>query len=134
MKKAAVGFWILSAVLIVLSCLSFAKGFALKNDYYRSESYPSLNQYAYVGGDAYNYIINGTYFTGYSTIGSAAALGAVVLLCTGTILFARTPKASSPRGCAPAREEQPAPSAYSVTVSCDLPEQNDGGSGGTPAP
>lgn len=132
MKKAAVGFWILSAVLIVLSCLSFAKGFALKNDYYRSESYPSLNQYAYVGGDAYNYIINGTYFTGYSTIGSASALGAVFLLCTGTILFMSPAKAVPPCSHVPAHEEQPAPSAYSVTVSCDQPEQNDGG--GTPAP
>lgn len=133
MKKAAVGFWILSAVLIVLSCLSFAKGFALKNDYYRSESYPSLNQYAYVGGDAYNYIINGTYFTGYSTIGSASALGAVFLLCTGTILFMSPAKAVPPCSHVPAHEKRAVPPAYNVSVSYD-PSKKKNDNSGFPSP
>ena len=85
-KSFAVLFWILSAALILLSCVIFAKGFDVKDNYYSSENYPSLNMNAYVGGNAYNYIINGTYFAGYSAIGSAAALGAVILLCTGAVL------------------------------------------------
>lgn len=34
----------------------------------------------HVGGDAYNYIINGTYFTGYVVIASATLLSGVILL------------------------------------------------------
>lgn len=35
----------------------------------------------YVGGDAYNYIINSNYFTGFMVLGSSAALGAIMLIC-----------------------------------------------------
>ena len=133
MKKIAVLVWILSTVLIVLSCLSFWKGFSLKNDYHLDEDYPSLNQHAYVGGDAYNYIINGTYFTGYSTIGSAAALGAVVLLCTGTILFMSPAKAVPPCSHVPAHEKRAVPPAYNVSVSYD-PSKKKNDNSGFPSP
>ncbi|NLE03996.1 MAG: hypothetical protein GX638_04210 [Crenarchaeota archaeon] len=33
---------------------------------------------SYVGGDAYNYIINGTYFTAFSVLGVAFGLGAFI--------------------------------------------------------
>ncbi|MDR7856063.1 hypothetical protein [Tissierella sp.] len=37
---------------------------------------------AYVGGDAYNYIINANYFTGYMVLGLALILiGGIILIC-----------------------------------------------------
>ena len=35
-------------------------------DNYRNSDYSSTSHNAYVGGDAYNYIINSNYFTGYT--------------------------------------------------------------------
>lgn len=125
-KSFAVLFWILSAALILLSCVIFAKGFDVKDNYYSSENYPSLNMNAYVGGDAYNYIINGTYFAGYSAIGSAAALGAVILLCTGAVLYG-SPIEEPVSAEKPAHEkQQPDVSPYSATVSFEPPESGGG--------
>lgn len=68
---------------IIISIVFFAKARDVKEHYYNSD-YSSKN--AYVGGDAYNYIINGTYFTGYSVIGSAGMLGAVILFSNAVML------------------------------------------------
>lgn len=60
-------------VCIVALCIGLfatVEGIDKKNNYYNSENYTSLNENAYVGGDAYNYIINGTYFTAYFTLAS----------------------------------------------------------------
>ncbi len=63
-------------VLIAVAAIAFVLGVSNLvtandkiNNYYNSENYSSLNENAYVGGDAYNYIINGTYFTGYAVQG-----------------------------------------------------------------
>jgi hypothetical protein len=81
MKKLAALFFVFSIILAVTSYRCFADAFDFKENYYLSEDYPSLNKHAYVGGDAYNYIINGTYFAGYAAMGSAAGLGSVICLC-----------------------------------------------------
>lgn len=52
---------ILCIILLLLSLSFIGKGFALKDTYNYENKY--------VGGDAYNYIINGTYFSGYCTLG-----------------------------------------------------------------
>lgn len=65
---------ILIIVAIILFCaggIQIKAGFDKKDNYYNSEISYSLNKNAYVGGDAYNYIINGNYFTGYLVFGSA---------------------------------------------------------------
>lgn len=75
---------IVGILLIIASIVFFcdgkecvSRGLYKKDHYYNSENYSgSIN--AYVGGDAYNYIINGTYFAGY------CALGGSLLIC-GTI-------------------------------------------------
>ena len=41
---------------------------------YRSDLSSSLNVNAYVGGDAYNYIINGTYATTFCALAAALAI------------------------------------------------------------
>lgn len=57
---------------IVFACLSFAaaafsvlEGFDKYTNYYNSEYSTILNENAYVGGDAYNYIINASYMTAF---------------------------------------------------------------------
>lgn len=62
-------------------------GYDVKNNYYNSEAFPSLNENAYVGGDAYNFIINGTYFAGYMAIGGAKLVGAVICAVSGVLLL-----------------------------------------------
>ena len=49
-------------------------------NYYNSENYPSLNVNAYVGGDAYNYIINGTYATAFFVLTAMFVLSAIGLM------------------------------------------------------
>lgn len=73
---------LLALLCFCISGIFFSKGYNVKNEYYNSEEYPILNENAYVGGDAYNYIINGTYFTGYSVIASAALICGVMLTCS----------------------------------------------------
>lgn len=61
-------------VLIALSIIFFVgAAFFLYQVYdkisnYNNSDFSSLNVNAYVGGDAYNYIINGTYSTTYAVI------------------------------------------------------------------
>lgn len=59
---------ILCIILLLLGLSLIGKGFILKNTYNYENKY--------VGGDAYNYIINGSYFSGY------CALGGTLLICS----------------------------------------------------
>lgn len=67
---------------VIFLCMSFYK----KNSYSNPDSdsaYSYNTEYtnSYVGGDAYNYIINGTYFTGYAVLGMGSLIIASI---TGT--------------------------------------------------
>lgn len=77
-KSSLIGITIAFAIM---AGVFFLKGYNVKNNYYNSENFSRLNKNAYVGGDAYNYIINGTYFTGYLVIGSACMVSSVLLAC-----------------------------------------------------
>ena len=70
---------VLTAVFIFVSGIFFYKGWRVKNNYRNSDSYLQ-SENAYVGGDAYNYIINGTYFTGYMVLGTSCMVGSMILL------------------------------------------------------
>lgn len=65
-----------------LGCSFFTlyKGIDKMTNYYNSENYPSLNVNAYVGGDAYNYIINGTYATAFFVLTAMFVLAAIGLM------------------------------------------------------
>lgn len=78
---------ILCAVFLMLGIFFCFKGFDCKNNYYNSEYSSSLNKNAYVGGDAYNYIINGTYFTGYLTLGGSSLICSITCLCSCAIIY-----------------------------------------------
>lgn len=78
LRKLKTATSIIAAICYIVALVFFIKGYDVKHHYNNSD-YSFLSKNAYVGGDAYNYIINGTYFTSYSTIASAS------LIC-GTIL------------------------------------------------
>ena len=78
-KKASI--WsILSGCSLVCSLFTLYKGIDKMTNYYNSENYPSLNVNAYVGGDAYNYIINGTYATAFFVLTAMFVLAAIGLM------------------------------------------------------
>ena len=80
-KKASI--WSkLSVCSLGCGLYTFFRGIDKMVRYYNSESVPSLNKNAYVGGDAYNYIINGNYATAFfvlTTMFVLASIGLMVL-------------------------------------------------------
>lgn len=76
---------IVSVILIVGSIIFAYIGFDKINNYDNSE-YSSTTTNAYVGGDAYNYIINGTYFTGYMIASGSCFIGGIILLSSNFII------------------------------------------------
>lgn len=80
MKKSLLIKILLIAALVfyILSAVFLWKGYDKMTNYYNSEYSTRLNKNAYVGGDAYNYIINGNYATGFFTL-------AVGFMITGTL-------------------------------------------------
>ncbi|EPD85990.1 MULTISPECIES: hypothetical protein [Paenibacillus] len=75
-----------AAILLTAGCLLIYLGFDKKFNYYSSEKFTDLNRNAYVGGDAYNYIINSNYFTGYGVLGCSAFICATMFFCTALYL------------------------------------------------
>ncbi|PHA58711.1 hypothetical protein COF07_10215 [Bacillus wiedmannii] len=75
-------FYIHSAVLLFL-------GFDRLGGYQNSKkSNTDLNKYAYVGGDAYNYIINTNVLTGFFVLSASFFVAGTMLIATGSILRA----------------------------------------------
>lgn len=71
---------ILSACSLVCSFFTLYQGIDKMTNYYSSDNYPSLNVNAYVGGDAYNYIINGTYATAFFVLTAMFLLSSIGLM------------------------------------------------------
>ncbi len=71
------GYKISAIISAVVSVIMLFNGFDKMFNYYNG-TYSSTN--AYVGGDAYNYIINGTYSTSYFVLATMFALMAVGFL------------------------------------------------------
>ena len=78
MKKKI--FRVIAGIFIIMALYFFSEGFDKKDNYNYDENYSILNKNAYVGADAYNFIINGTYFTGYLVIGSAMMISGMISL------------------------------------------------------
>lgn len=70
---------IVSSILLILSIFCIGMGFDKMLNYHNSEKYPSSSQNAYVGGDAYNYIINASYFSGYVSLGGCLLIVSTIL-------------------------------------------------------
>lgn len=71
---------VLSSVMFIISFIPLYKGYDKMHNYYSSETFYSLNRNAYVGGDAYNYIINAGYSTAYYVLAIGFAILGVVFL------------------------------------------------------
>lgn len=75
----------MSIVALVLACVCFFGAFVQKNVYSNdSDDFGYLN--AYVGGDAYNYIINSGYFAGYCAAGGGFIVSSAVLFSAATVV------------------------------------------------
>ncbi len=85
-KKVVCILAVITAIALILGVQKIYTGYDKKNNYYYSESYSSLDKNAYVGGDAYNYIINGNYFTGYMVQGMGYLLIATIAGVSALVL------------------------------------------------
>lgn len=79
-KKTASILIIVASVLLLCSFIAFGSGFDKK------DNYDGYGKNSYVGGDAYNMIINSNYFTGFIVLGSSFFISAAGLFCTAFIL------------------------------------------------
>ncbi len=83
--------WLLVFVAFVflIGGLVFASTAANKYTQYSkgNTSYYSRSENAYVGGDAYNYIINGTYFTAFAVASGACVISSILSMVGGAILI-----------------------------------------------
>ena len=75
--------YFLTVIFLIMFIIFAHKGYDKMNNY-RNTDYSSEN--AYVGGDAYNYIINGTHATGYYVLAGTFLIAAVISLVGGFII------------------------------------------------
>jgi len=76
--------YITAIIFYVLSLIFTGAGFDKLNVYINSTHDESKN--AYVGGDAYNYIINANYASAYFILSVGLALIATIFLCSKLVL------------------------------------------------
>lgn len=67
---------VLCVICIIIGIVMVGMGFYKHLVYVNSEYGSNVN--AYVGGDAYNYIINGAYFTAYAVLGMGSFIIATI--------------------------------------------------------
>lgn len=80
-EKKKFSSWLkLSIVSLVCGCFTLIKGIDKLVRYDAGEYYPYEPVNAYVGGDAYNFIINGTYATSYFVLTTMFVLAAIGLV------------------------------------------------------
>jgi nitrogen fixation protein FixH len=76
---------------VFLICLAIAlfiaTGVFAQQSFDMYGAYSSLIKNTYVGGDAYNYIINGTYFAAFAVYAAACGISGFLTLIGGVILI-----------------------------------------------
>ena len=85
-KKANMWILIIAVCFYIASAVMLYKGYDKITNYYMSENYSSLNENAYVGGDAYNYIINGNYATGFFVLSMGFLITGTICLSAAAII------------------------------------------------
>lgn len=88
MKKCGGWLIVLAFVFIIAGIVFTATSFDKYSNYYNSDTYFSRNTNAYVGGDAYNYIINGTYFTAFAVYAVGCYLCGIISFISGCAMIA----------------------------------------------
>lgn len=74
--------FIFSIICLILGIICIVMGFDKMLNYQNSDTYVSRNKNVYVGGDAYNYIINANYFSGYVSLGGCLIISSTILITT----------------------------------------------------
>ena len=96
-KKKRTSIWsVLSGTSFLCSFFTLYKGIDKMTNYYNSETRPRLNVNAYVGGDAYNYIINGTYATAFFVLTAMFVLAAIGLMILHYVSIANNANVAPP--------------------------------------
>ena len=93
-EKTALVALILAACFYIVSGIMLYKGYDKMTNYYNGDYY-AIN--AYVGGDAYNYIINGNYATGFFVLSMGFFLSGTVCLESSAIIKTLQRRAESER-------------------------------------
>ena len=79
--SGSLGAIVFSIICFIVSGCFFYMGYdKMTNYYYSGYDYSSLNKNAYVGGDAYNFIINGTYSTSFFVLAVGFMLAGILLI------------------------------------------------------
>ena len=111
---------VLSCCSLVCGVIMLCKGIDKMTNYYNSEYSHHLRN-AYVGGDAYNYIINGNYATGFFVLTTMFVLAAIGLMILH-YLYGNRPKSAF------SAESSGVPADASVEAQAEaLPQTGDEG-------
>lgn len=78
-------FWV-AVVMYILAAVMLYKGHDKMTNYVNSEFYHIDDVNAYVGGDAYNYIINGNYATGFFVLSMGFMVVGTMFIGIGVII------------------------------------------------
>lgn len=78
------GLRIVAVILFVVAIIMLYKGYDKMTNYSNSSYRDHVN--VYVGGDAYNYIINGNYATGFFVLAIGSAMSGFICLGTSMIM------------------------------------------------
>lgn len=76
---------VISVILVILFFIMIYKGYD-KMTNYKNLEYSIEKENVYVGGDAYNYIINGTHATAYFVLGTGFLVTGVLCFVGGSII------------------------------------------------
>ena len=89
-KRSRSGFYFFAILFYVLFAVMLYKGYDKMTHYENSEHSWGEHVNAYVGGDAYNYIINGNYATGFFVLSIGFLISGT--LCVGIGVLAEAPQ------------------------------------------
>lgn len=73
---------VIAVIFLILSSICLCQGFDKIMNYKNSDTYTYNNVNAYVGGDAYNYIINAGYFAGFVSLGGCLLIISAIFMTT----------------------------------------------------
>lgn len=78
-------FYYVAIVFYLFAVVMLGKGIDKMTNYNSGDSYYSDPVNAYVGGDAYNYIINGTYATAFFVLTAAGLISGTICVGIGVL-------------------------------------------------
>lgn len=80
------GLKVVAVIMFIIACIMLYKGYDKMTNYYNPDSIYLDSVNSYVGGDAYNYIINGNYATGFFVLAIGSAISGFICLGTSMIM------------------------------------------------